>query len=75
MLYIVASPSAVTNDHDGKCSVEARGLIYQVNSFSFLVRLVTLDRVLSVTKRLSDALQSTQLDIVKAAEQPSGISI
>ena len=24
---------AVTNDHDGKCSVEARGLIYQVISF------------------------------------------
>ena len=52
----------------GKHSVKARGLICQVNYLSFLLRLVTFDRVLSVTKDLSDALQSTWLDLAKAAK-------
>ena len=38
-----------------------------MNCFSFLVHLVIFDRLLSLTKSLSDALQSTQLDLAKAS--------
>ena len=53
---------------DGSKAAEARGLLLQVRSFRFLLCLVILDRVLSCTKCLSDALQSTQLDLAKAAD-------
>ncbi len=54
------------NDH-GK-AVEAQGLLLQVKSFSFLLLLITFDRVLSCTKRLSDLLQSKQCDLAKATD-------
>ncbi len=53
------------NDH-GK-AVEAKGLLLQVKSFSFLL-LIIFDRVLSCTKRLSDLLQSQHCDLAKATD-------
>ena len=48
--------------------VEAKGLYYPIASFSFIVSLVTFDRILSCTKCLSDQLQSTQVDLAQAAD-------
>ena len=39
-----------------------------MKSFRFLLSLVIFDRLLSITKSLSDALQSTSVDLVKAAD-------
>ena len=44
-------------------AVEAKGLYYQVATFSYIVTLVMFDRILSCTKCLSDQLQSTQVDL------------
>ena len=49
-------------------AIEAKGLYYQVANFSFIVCLVMFDRILSCTKCLSDQLQSTQVDLVQAAD-------
>ena len=43
-------------------------LCHQIEAFSFLISLVTFDRVLSCRKSLSDLLQSTQLDLAGAAD-------
>ena len=64
---VVATLSAVANGSNGAKAAEAKGLLFQVNCFSFLVHLVIFDRLLSLTKSLSDALQSTQLDLAKAS--------
>ena len=52
----------VINRKDGAKATEARGLLAQVKSFEFIVSLVVFD------KALSDVIQSTQLDLDKAAE-------
>ena len=38
------------------------------NCFKFLLALAIFDRLLSITKRLSDALQSTKMDLAKATD-------
>ena len=48
--------------------VEARGLCHQIKSFSFIVSLITFDRILMCTKQLSDQLQSSSIDLSKANE-------
>ena len=48
-------------------AAQATGLLLQVKSFKFLLYLIIFDKVLSVTKGLSDVLQSTNLDLAKAA--------
>ena len=48
--------------------VEAKGLLYQVESFSFIISLVSFDRVFSCTKQLSDQLQSSTIDLFRALE-------
>ena len=52
---------------DGAKAAEARVQLLQVKSFRFILCLIIFDRVLSWTKSLSDALQSTELDLAKAA--------
>ena len=59
---IIATLSAVVN---GVKSAEARGVLLQVSSFRFVL---CFDRILSCTKSLSDMLQSTQLDLARAAD-------
>lgn len=49
-------------------AIEARGLYSQIKSFSFLVSLITFDRLLTCTKQLSDKLQSSSLDLSLANE-------
>ena len=43
-------------------------MYHQVKSFSFLVSLVTFDKILSFTKHASDQLQSPDLDLASAAD-------
>ena len=52
---------------DGSRVCEANGLLSQIQSFGFILNLVVFDRILSVTKSLSDALQSPALDLAKAS--------
>ena len=40
--------------------VEARGLLFQVNSFQFLLSLLLFERIFSITAKLSDLLQAMQ---------------
>ena len=49
-------------------AVEARGLYHQIKSFSFVVALITFDRILMCTKQFSDSLQSTSVDLSQASE-------
>ena len=65
---VLATLSIIVDGSDGAKAVEARGLLSQVKSFRFILCLVIFDRVLSCTKSLSDALQSTQLNVAKATD-------
>ena len=62
----------------GYCSdhtkaIGAKGLYYQVATFPFIVSLVMFDRILSCTKSISDQLQSSEVDLAKAADLVSAI--
>ena len=48
--------------------MEATGIWSQVQTFKFLVSLITFQQILSFTKGLSDQLQCRQLDLAKAAD-------
>ena len=65
---VLATLTIIVDGSDGTKAAEARGLLLQVKSFRFILCLVIFDRVLSCTKSLSDALQSTQLDLARAAD-------
>ena len=65
---VVSTLSAIVNGNNGVKSAEARGLLLQVSSFRFVLCLVVFDKILSCTKSLSDTLQSTQLDLARAAD-------
>ena len=64
---ILATLEDVTEDRDGMEATQAIGLLLQVKSFKFLLCLIIFDKLLSVTKDLSDVSQSTRLDLAKAA--------
>ena len=53
---------------DSAKAVQAKGLYHQVKSFSFLVSLVTFDKVLSFTKHASDQLECPDLDLASASD-------
>ena len=65
---ILLTVEELGQSQDARKAVEARGLLHQLNSFSFLVSLITFDRILTCTKQLSDKLQSSSLDLSSAAE-------
>ena len=64
---VISTLSAIVNGNNGVKSAEARGVL-QVSSFQFVLCLVVFDKILSCTKSLSDTLQSTQLDLARAAD-------
>lgn len=53
---------------DARKAVEARGLLHQIKSFSFIVSVVMFDRILGCTKQLSDQLQSSKIDLSVASD-------
>lgn len=57
---------SLSSDHSK--AVEAKGLLYQVQSFSFIVSVVMFDQILSCTKQLFDQLQSSKIDLYRASE-------
>ena len=65
---VLATLAEIAEDFDGAKAIEATGLLLQVKSFKFLLSPVIFDRLLSITKSLLDALQSTSLDLARAAD-------
>ena len=65
---LLAMLEEIVDSDDHKKAVEAKGLLLQVKSFIFLLLLITFDRVLSCTRRLSDLLQSQHCDLAKATD-------
>ena len=57
---------SLSSDHSK--AVEAKGLLYQVQSFSFIVSVVVFDQILSCTKQLSDQLQPSKIDLYRTSE-------
>ena len=58
----------VADGSDIDKAIEARGLYHQIHSFSFIVSLVTFDKILSCTKHLSDQLQGKTVDLSIATD-------
>ena len=66
---IVSALEDIVEDYDSQNkSIEANGLLLQIQNFSFLLTLVIFDRVLSCTKMLSDLLQTQSCDLAKATD-------
>ena len=49
-------------------AIEARGLLHQIKTFSFIVSQMIFDQILSCTKHLSDQLQSSTTDLSVASD-------
>ena len=64
---ILTTLQKVVDGNDKLKAVEAKGILLQVHCFKFLTTLVTFNRLLFLTKQLSDQLQSSQTDMAKAA--------
>lgn len=60
---VLLTVEQVADSQDANKAIEARGLLYQLRSFSFIVSLITFDKILTCTKQLSDQLQSSTLDL------------
>ena len=56
----------ISESHNA-CSIEARGLLFQVESFPFFLSLVLFDRVFAITNNLCNLLQSEQISYSAAA--------
>ena len=58
----------IVTTEDAARSVEARGLLLQMEIYEFVLRLVLFQKVLHATKGLSEALQADDIDLAAAAE-------
>ena len=65
---LLAALEAITEWGNREKAVEAKGILLQIKSFKFLILLVIFSRILSCTKGLSDQLQSSTIDMAKAAD-------
>ena len=65
---ILATLQVIADGNDRKKATEATGILLQVQSFKYLTALFLFWRVLSITKGLSDQLQSTKMNMAKAAD-------
>ena len=70
---VLGTLEEIEDDNDRAKAMEARGLLLQVKRFKFVLSLVVFDRLLSCSKGLSDVLQSTQLELAKAADLVSAL--
>ena len=64
---LIATLEEVGEGDDRSCAVEARGLLYQVKTFPFIICLSTFN-LLSITNALSKTLQDRKLDLAAASE-------
>ncbi len=65
---IIATLEILVDGDDRSKATEAMGILLQVRSCKFIMSLVIFGRVLSCTKGLSDQLQSTSIDMARAAD-------
>ena len=65
---VLSSLEIITDGDDRVKAVEAKGLLYQIKSFKFLISVILLWQIFSCTKSLSDQLQSTTINLAMAAE-------
>ena len=65
---ILATLQSIMDGNDKVKATEASGIFLQIHSFKFLLTLIIFWRILSCTKGLSDHLQSTKIDMSKAAD-------
>ena len=54
-------------DNTGSRAIDARGLLHQVKSFSFLLSLILFERIFSITGNLSNLLQAKTINYAAAA--------
>ena len=65
---ILATLQVMADGDDRKKATEATGILLQEQSFKYLTALFLFWRVLSITKGLSDQLQSTKMNMAKAVD-------
>ena len=63
---IIATLETIAEDTDKTKAVEAVGLLHQVNTFKFLASLIIFQHIMSITKLLSDQLQSKTINLSSA---------
>ena len=63
---IIDTLEELSEDSDSR-AVEARGLLFQVKKFQFLLSLIMFERIFSITAKLSDLLQAEHLNYAAAA--------
>ena len=65
---VLATLTEIRSGKDAEKATEACGILAQVSTFQFIICLVVFEKLLSCSKSLSDALQSSNLDLLKATE-------
>ena len=63
---IIATLEDIAEDTDKTKAVKATGLLHHVHTFKFLANLIIFQRIMSITKSLSDQLQSKTNDLIYA---------
>lgn len=58
---------SITSSNSSNRAVEARGLLFQIKDFEFLLCLVMFEKIFSITGKLSDLLQAESLSYAPAA--------
>ena len=64
----VSALKEIGSSSDQSKAVEANGLLFQVQSFPFIISLVLFDRILLCTKQLSHQLQSSEINLFRGTE-------
>ena len=67
-IILTVEEVAISSVNEYTQAIEARGLLHQIKSFSFLLSLITFDRILTSTKQLSDNLQCSSIVLSCATE-------
>ena len=65
---LILALEEISERDDYSKAVEAKGLLHQIKIFSFVITLITFDKILSLTKHLSDQLQSSTIDLYQASQ-------
>ena len=63
---ILATLNTIASSTDHDRSIQAQGILCNIHCFQLLICLVVFDYLFGITKGLSDALQSPDLDLVAA---------
>jgi hypothetical protein len=66
-LAIIQTLEDLSDGSDSQRAVGARGLLFQVKNFEFLLQLVFFEKIFSITSKLSDLLQAKKLNYAAAA--------